>query len=78
MSTNRFVFGGHAVSNNLAARVSPKSSAVRRIRESVIRTEGPDADSCRPIPRPAGTSSTIHHANVKAAEAHSMKAKRGE
>mmetsp|Transcript_27514 Transcript_27514/g.52149 ORF Transcript_27514/g.52149 Transcript_27514/m.52149 type:complete len:764 (+) Transcript_27514:53-2344(+) len=78
MSTNRFVFGDHAVSNNLAARVSPKSSAVRRIRESVIRTEGPDADSCRPIPRPAGTSSTIHHANVKAAEAHSMKAKRAK
>lgn len=78
MSTNRFVFGSHAVSNNLAARVSPKSSAVRRIRESVIRTDGPSSSSCQPIPRPAGTSTTIHNANIKAAEHHSMKANRAK
>ena len=78
MATNRFVFGEHAVPNNLAARVSPKSSAVRRVRESVIKTDGPSAKHCAPIPRPAGTSTTIHYANVKAAEQHKFKAQRAK
>lgn len=45
---------------------------------AVIKTEGPDAKDCAPVPRPSGTSSTIHNANVDAAEKHKAKANRAK
>ena len=53
-------------------------SSVARIRKSVIKTEGPDAKDCAPVPRPEGTSSTIHNANVDAAAKHREKATRAK
>jgi hypothetical protein len=53
-------------------------SSVARIRKSVIKTEGPDAKDCAPVPRPSGTSSTIHNANIDAAAKHRAKANRAK
>ena len=74
-ATNRFVFGDHAVTNNLAARVSPRMSSVARIRQSVLKSPHNEFHSA-PRPRPAGTSTTIHNANAKRASQHTAKANR--
>ncbi len=76
--SNRFIFGEHAVTNNTAAMVSPRQSSVARIRTSIIHGSGPESTDCAPRPRPAGTSTTIHEANVRRAAHHDAKAKRAQ